>query len=107
MQFHHILSTLLLLWTTTLAAALFQDNGAQQIPLEGNHNIDNSEPLHTITTTMTRTRTRTHFDFDIHTKTMTRGVGPTPISSRKDACDETACAMCAWSYDCEPGTPEW
>lgn len=105
MQFHHILSTPLLLWTTAFAAALFQDIGAQQIPLHDA--IDNEEPLHTITTTMIRTRTRTHFDFDIHKKTMTHGVHPTPTPGRKDTCDETACAMCAWSYGCEPGTPEW
>ncbi|KAF2164028.1 hypothetical protein M409DRAFT_25799 [Zasmidium cellare ATCC 36951] len=119
MQFTHVLSILFWITVTPALASVMLDrehNGLQQIPIGG-------EEVETLTFHFTTTRTR--FEFEFYTKTMTREqmaatAQPTPTGSsqeqeaqtqfsgrRTDKCDETACAICTWYYECERGTPEW
>ena len=108
----------------SLALGTYND-GVQQVPIG-----DDFEEQETLTFTFTTTRTR--LEFESHTKTMTREyvatataqptarAQPTPAirnfplaakmlqaKERQDTCDETACAVCTWYYQCDRGTPEW
>lgn len=103
MLFQHPLSVLLAVMLLAFGIA-----NADQIPL-GKH-----AARKTITYTIYSTRTR--YDFRFHTKTMTRQSVPTLAAPwlaqvhenrRKDNCDETACAMCKLSYQCDPTMAGW
>lgn len=84
-------------------------NADEQIPL-GRH-------AHKKTITSTIHITRTRYDFRFATKTLTRPATTPTLSApwlaqlhqkqRKENCDETACAMCKLSYQCDGSMSSW
>lgn len=126
MLFKYILYTFLSASSAVASLALgtFND-GVQQVPI--GDELDERETL-----TFTFTTTRTRLEFESHTKTRTREyvatatveptakAQPTPAmrnfplaakmlqaKERQNTCDETACAVCMWYFQCGRGTPEW
>lgn len=100
----HTFSFLLAVLLLAFGAA----NADQQIPL-GKHAAKK-----TITYTIYSTTTK--YDFRFYTKTMTRQPEQTlsapwlaqlHANRRKDTCDETACAMCKLSWQCDDTMVEW